>query len=430
MALTSGSQLKNPLGTSLALVLFILTLIPFGLGSALILSGYIYTPMVRWGGYELSWTLFGLIFVVAAAFKIGSPLMQIRSLSRTDTLAIAMVCFVLVFSSVVFAPLTSFALYYSATLAIAALVGLSSARLAADIGMKYVRAVCLALFGGILLHSLVVFWFMFLERGNSDLGWAQFAAPSFTNMRHYNFSLEIAVVLAAGLFASTPSPRWARPLIFIGACILWSLLFWTGARGAILAIIVSFAITMAIVPAMLRLFLSFSITSAAIGAIISLIYWLPDSRFGVFNIAARTIDAQSANQLSSSRMQMWTEAVNLISNNPLFGYGPGQFAFLTNIQSFKINLHPHNAALDMLLSVGVIGTIFLIFLLVKLWFKVTIQTRITHPPLTIAIFWAVNSLITHSMLAGSLFVVHSRISFAILIGILVAGRISKAGNSH
>ena len=412
--------LKNYLGTPIFLVLIVLALLPFALGAALILSGNIYVPVWRWAGYEASWMLFGLVFVLAGAMQGSSPVAQLRTLHRRDIIAIAMVLFILAFSSFAFAPFQNWALYYGLSAPVALLVGLTSTQLVRNLGTQYALAVSLSLFVGILLHALTVYGFMVLEHGNSGLGWVQFAAPGFPNMRHYAFSAEVGIILGAGLFIYVDS-RLAKIAILIGVAILWSLVFWTGARGAVLAIVFSFVLTMLIVPNHFRAFAKITLSSAAIGALMSLIYWLPDSRFGLFSSASRTINVQSADQLTSSRVKMWAEAIELIQNNPLFGYGPGQFAFLTKYESFKVNLHPHNALLEILLTVGVIGGGFLIYLLIKLWFKTAFTTREAPTPLTISIFWAVNTLIAHSMLAGSLFFIHSRLMLALLIGILAVG---------
>lgn len=334
-----------------------------------------------------------------------------------------MLCVALLFSGLVYAPYPDWAMYYSVTAIIAFLIGLSSANLAAKFDDRYSLVVCFAFFVGIVLHSVTIFWIQILEYGNSELAWVQHAAPSFTNIRHYNFSGEIGILLGIGLFFQGPKSIGMKVLIFVGISLLWSLLFWTGARGAILAILVSFAITSIIVPSVFRSFLILTISSAFAGTLMSVFYWLPNDRFGFFNLAARTVEAQTVNQLSSSRALMWREAVEMIQANPLFGYGAGQFGFLTDVDRFRGNLHPHNMVLDAFLTLGVVGSIFLAYLAIKLWFTAVRQIRANHPPHLVAAFWAVNSLIAHSMLSGSLFFVHSRIAFAILIGILVVRRV-------
>ncbi len=73
---------------------------------------------------------------------------------------------------------------------------------------------------------------------------------------------------------------------------------------------------------------------------------------------------QGERGLGGGRWDIWNTAINHIFDKPMFGIGPNAFRWLPE----KIDLHPHNFMLQILLETGVVGTVLfmamLLFLLI------------------------------------------------------------------
>ena len=92
-----------------------------------------------------------------------------------------------------------------------------------------------------------------------------------------------------------------------------------------------------------------------------------------------TADNKSHESTSIVRMEAWKTSINLILNNPVIGYGVGDSKDIL-MQSYKDNnlpilyekqLNPHNQFLQVLLSIGVIGFVtFILILLLPSYYSI------------------------------------------------------------
>ncbi len=412
------------LPTALRILLTWLALMPMATGLFVIGSGFIYVPLVKFYVFEVSWSITLLAFVLVGIKLTGPPWHYLKRLTQIDQMLVLLVFILMVFAVMLHAPEKSFATYFAVTTVGAFLAALVSRALAETFGAAYRQMLVWALFLMVGCHLLAIGLFMGMEWGNRDLRWVQFAAPGFPNMRFYNFVLEIMIALSVAIWSMENVKRSVIVKLLIVALLVaaWSMLFWQGARGAMVALASSFLLVGVIAPQQIRPVLPVLVITAALGALLSLVYFVPDGNFGLFNLQRRTLAVETVVELTSRRTELWQEALAMITRSPILGYGPGQFPFLTPNTSLWIFFHPHNIILDTLLTLGVVGASAVFYLLLKLWIQLLRYTHAHPDVITVALFVAITSLAAHSMLAGTYFFVHSKFLFALCVGALLGYR--------
>ena len=124
------------------------------------------------------------------------------------------------------------------------------------------------------------------------------------------------------------------------------------------------------------------------------------------------------------RIAMWDYAINLILENPFFGKGPGSY-FISSfndmiagkLSKFLVHAQPHNVIIQFLLEWGMIGTILILILFLKLFFltiKILIKKKIF---VIIPYGLGLLSLSIHSFVDGTFF--HPTFTFYIIICISI-----------
>ncbi len=401
-----------------ALVLVIsLMILPFLLGAASVISGLVYTNIARILLVIISWLLFALLVLIIATAQNCSFVSRLKSLSIYDKLALVVLLAVAVYTSQFVAISYKMAFYTTGISVASVLIGFSFVQLASRFGRIFVTAILYALFVGMLLHLTVMLSYVYLEAGNDALDWAH-AMPGYAAVRLYGYSVELAIATGTGLFLLQPQKANARSwLIFSGAALLWGAIFWSGGRGAMASLIVSFILASIVLPHIILRLWGFVLATMSIGAALSLLVWTPSSlSFGLINFFVRTTGGNA----TSSRLDMWKEAFTLFLDRPIFGHGISQYHLYTQIESFKTYPQVHNLILDALFSLGLIGGVCLLYLALKAWLKVVVRTKTAGISYTFPAFLGLNTLLAHSMLTGTYFYIHGQIYIAILFGLLFA----------
>ncbi|MEE9452975.1 MAG: O-antigen ligase family protein [Paracoccaceae bacterium] len=206
-------------------------------------------------------------------------------------------------------------------------------------------------------------------------------------------------------------------LIFSGAALLWGALFWSGGRGAMASLMVSFILASIILPGIALRLWGFVLATVPVGAGLSLLVWTPlSSSFGLMGFFVRS----TGEGVTSGRIDMWKDIFTLFLDKPIFGYGNAQYHLHTQIEAFKSFPQVHNFILDALLSFGLVGGLCLLYLAFKAWLKVVIKTKIEGISYRFPAFLGLNTLLAHSMLTGTYYYIHGQIYIAILFGLLLA----------
>lgn len=207
---------------------------------------------------------------------------------------------------------------------------------------------------GLLLFCLGLLVYVALRHDDPLFDWGRFAYGG-ANVRHLGYFLAPAVSLSIGLSCTTEKTRfwWSCATFFV------ALIYWSGGRGALLGSFVAIAAASLLVDRDLRRQLWLRTLSALLVAVpISYLYIAPDDRFGLKRIFKSSSAGLQNDNFSSGRTELWSDALELISRSPVFGYGEGRFRYLAESTGSTLN-HPHNAPLQWAVSFGIPAALLL-----------------------------------------------------------------------
>lgn len=222
---------------------------------------------------------------------------------------------------------------------------------------------------GLIFFVSVVFPILpvYFEAIESDwgAGWERGIVP-FYNIRRFTHSVIIAIAAGTGLWlwslqsGETPQHRVIQAGIFLGLCFGWAVIFWAGSRAPTLAFaLVVLVLLYPMAGQRLALLVAWLVPSV-IGFLASLPIPCPRPNIGMRCRIDHYSQVQdlTINQLSSSRLVIWQETIDLIRAQPIFGYGHGQFSLVSSVDVQT----PHNFPLELLFDFGLLGGIPMLIL--------------------------------------------------------------------
>jgi len=274
---------------------------------------------------------------------------------------------------------------------------------------KYVQVV-VAFIMGMLLHAVAVLPFLQPSFDLLALNWATGILP-FYNVRRYTNYFAIGIPALTGIViwlrSLKNSPFEHRPLktglAWLGLCLLWALLFWTGSRAPILAILCSFIVVIVIVPHYFKPIIQISIGSAVVGSIISVFLPRPTLSFGFWGRMFDPKLYESVDTLGSNRIAVWSEAWRLFLENPIWGNGHGQFPLQDSVPANLRFQTPHNFPLEMLNDFGAVGGIAIIALVYGGIAKLLLNARGANmSPLTLLCMLGLLTMTFQSLFDGNI----------------------------
>ncbi|MES2490131.1 MAG: O-antigen ligase family protein [Pseudomonadota bacterium] len=182
--------------------------------------------------------------------------------------------------------------------------------------------------------------------------WSELIAipPIYSNIRHFNFDLMIAIALLCLFWASAPR-QWQRILLLPLFVLFGYLSVATAGRGALFALAV-FGLTFAAKKFVesLRIYLP-PILAFLFGGL--LVFITGQGNYALGRVGQLT----DADGISSGRTELWGKVLYRLLETPtalLFGYGPDAYRTLFNPRSPQV-FHPHNAFVQWLLEFGLLG---------------------------------------------------------------------------
>jgi O-antigen ligase len=233
--------------------------------------------------------------------------------------------------------------------------------------------------------------------------------PGFDQVRRLGYYAAAVAGLGVGSLGLRLRPFFA----FAVTAAAVALLLWTGARGAVAAILVGSIVAAAFLPALRNLRLAgWAFAAAAVGAAVAMVLPVPAVFMGVSRVAALGVD-------SSGRLELWDSVFRAVLERPWFGWGEAQ--------TKALDLHlvqPHNLFLQILLAWGVIGAGWLTYLAVMAIRRAIPNVRSSDTLLAPAV--AASTLLAYSMIDGTLYHVHSTAIFAMCVGLITAGSRDKS----
>jgi len=223
------------------------------------------------------------------------------------------------------------------------------------------------------------------------------------------------------LLLPTLRPVLRRSMHMLLIC-WWVLLFASGSRGAIIAILLAYVATAIIyrqfaLPLIWHqlLTLMFGLALYAVLFQVLPLFLAPDT------------DIASVNRWSGSgRLALWLTAVEVIQQNPLLGIGPMHYASLPNVT----NNHPHSSLLQWASEWGIPSTLLLLGLVgssLHSWIQRfnarTLKTESISPEIPPAIpvvlFCTLIGGMSYSLVSGVIVTPMSQILMVIVVGLML-----------
>ena len=212
-----------------------------------------------------------------------------------------------------------------------------------------------AIVAGFILYGAAIAAFLLQIPDPHHFPWLK-AMLGFRNIRHFSAYAAIALIaaLAPLLTGETPDRRmlWRTCAQMV---VPWAFLFWSGGRGAFIAVVLSLAVMTVLrrVPRPGRLW-GLALATALLGLTISIPFTPPHGSYGVLRLASDLVEGESANDYSSGRLELWQQALGMVAAHPVFGLGPDNYAHTPRGASEAFE-HPHNAVLQSALEWGIPG---------------------------------------------------------------------------
>ncbi|HWK42939.1 MAG TPA: O-antigen ligase family protein [Croceibacterium sp.] len=222
--------------------------------------------------------------------------------------------------------------------------------------------------------------------------------PGFSNLRHSGYIFAPAIALCVGRLAFSPDRVGEVVLILV---LNIALCLWFGSRGPFFGLICGLAVGVLL----FREFRSsafwkhFSV-AAVTGAALSIAVPCPDHPY--YNVLRRFLSVSTdASQLTSGRTELWYDAIRLIIERPLFGYGGEQFQYVSPVAANTYR-HPHDFILQAIFDWGMIGGgAFLLMLGVGMIAASKVRRGIC--PIAKMAFFGALSMLGYAALDGILF---------------------------
>jgi len=213
----------------------------------------------------------------------------------------------------------------------------------------------------------------------------------FVNVRLLNHLHTWTLPLFALFVISTPKKYWTvRGLLFFITIFWWMLVFAAGARGTILASVLSLILVLVLFRRRINEWVKVYLLTFVIGMASYYLFFKIFIPEGSRTILTRFSD--------SGRLTIWENAFDLFLQNPILGAGPMHFADISN--GFKV-AHPHNFYIQILSEWGIIvftllGAVF-IYGIIK-WFQLCRETMDSACPAKLHI----KAALTASLVAGAM----------------------------
>ena len=237
--------------------------------------------------------------------------------------------------------------------------------------------------------------------------------PAVTHIRHFGYYAAAIIGLCIGLGAADRSPL-VRTALLLLSTVGFTFVWWTGSRGAIIAIVGALLIGVVVIPAVRRVSVwGGALLGLLVGALIANQLPAHGPLMGFSRTVTQTV---GSGDVSTGRTVLWLNALGAIRQRPIFGYGENQMATVAPFYGLG---QTHNVVLQILLAWGIVGLICAGVLAV--WFLMRSLPALRHRPTELAPpFIAMAALTSLATIDGSLFHVIPVSIFAACAGIFAA----------
>jgi O-antigen ligase len=216
---------------------------------------------------------------------------------------------------------------------------------------------------GFLVAGLLVLleWHIVLPNP-VEAGWMT-GIPGFRHIRHFAYYLIISLIFGTYFLVGQRVSRAATILSFLFLSFCWGFLFWSGSRGAILAVLGAAPLIFWLFPGQIRKkLLVWLAASAVLGLLLSLFYRVSDPGLGLFRMSTMVQESVTLDQISSGRLAIWSRTLQAAADSLWLGLGPDGYAYLQP-SPLRGTIQPHNMWLQLLVEWGAIGAVLTALLL-------------------------------------------------------------------
>ena len=269
---------------------------------------------------------------------------------------------------------------------------------------------------GFLLFSGLLVLFVATLPNLEEFNWLH-GLPGLDNIRRGAYFAAPVAALCIGLFL----PESSKYTGFVAATHVAAIafIFWSGARGAALALLVTYILGAALLPSLRQArSLITTLMSTAAGVLLAWFCHIQTGYVGFWRVLLPAwsggID-RPVEDISSGRTELWLSTWETIKQRPFLGHGEGQTAYAVPVGIEIDAFHPHNLILQVLLAWGVAGALLLLFLAAPLARNALACAR--QDENRVAPFLAMLALLIYSGVDGTLFHVHAVSLFALCAGL-------------
>lgn len=229
---------------------------------------------------------------------------------------------------------------------------------------EFISYMVFGVFISVFVYLLIIGLKWFSLEDPTVYDWVR-GTPFFLNIRHlaHFLCISFSVSLFCFFYFSGVKAYLSVFIIFIS----FFLIFWSGTRAGVVALIGGFIICSLLFPfksrlkkyAVLLFIMLFSLY-------LSSFFQVYNNSLGFFSAYERSLSSTNVNNLSSSRIDIWTRSFEFIMIKPSFGWG-GEGFFETNKDQFSV-IQVHNIFLQVLIEWGLVGFILVFMLVFKVYF--------------------------------------------------------------
>jgi len=253
---------------------------------------------------------------------------------------------------------------------------------------------------------------------NTPVTWPN-PLTGFSNIRYFNqYQLWTFGLVTLPLLAFELKNTSTRAFLNLGL-IAWAvLLFFSASRGALLALCLSGIVTIVIYKKVAWPFIRLQLKYISLGYIgyqilFVLIPYLTGSAVVIGSVMRDT---------TSDRLALWSQAIQLAENNPIFGVGPMHFAWFSSTYA-----HPHNSVLQLMCEWGIPATLIILgiagyglcYWLKKVNIKHLASGNQLNQHLGIALFFTITTSAIYSLVDGVIVMPISQVMMFTAIGLMM-----------
>lgn len=300
------------------------------------------------------------------------------------------------------------------------LFGLSVFCLARSLDLRTREMVWPAVVVGLCGYALLVIAFVYSVPKGIPFNWERFPLAG-ANVRHIGYYSAIGGAAAAGLIAVKTGA--GRLLAGLALVFLLALSFWSGSRGSVIAVWLALGVGAVCLRSVrsIRAWATLAGCTAASIAL-SMLGPAPSGLFGMHRMVL-SVRAQSADSLTSGRLQLWADTLHAVIRRPWFGYGQGQFPHV--VYSQGLFNQPHNILLQLLLDLGVVGTALALALAGFVLMRCRASFSSAAPGQVPAVLVAA-AVFTMALYDGTLFYSYPTMMFVFALALLIGSNVDDA----